>query len=99
MLLFLFIVCIYLESDLVELGSRFSAQRSLFPPLCIVTSFDRLNSVFTKSKSGIRNKPNLQILARLIQLCTKGLEVAESQLMMAPSPDLDFKVNEAIFFS
>ncbi|XP_013102162.2 nucleolar protein 6 [Stomoxys calcitrans] len=70
------------ESEISDVEHRFGAERNDFPPLCIVTSYDK--QYYGKIWSSHLN-PNVHVLARVTLLARQCLEIVESTLLASSS--------------
>ncbi|XP_061392483.1 nucleolar protein 6 [Musca vetustissima] len=66
------------ETEISDLEQKFSTERDAFPPLCLVTSYDRQHygKIWTSEQ-----QPNIHVLARVTLLARQCLEIIESSLL------------------
>uniref|UniRef100_A0A1I8NBL1 Nucleolar protein 6 n=1 Tax=Musca domestica TaxID=7370 RepID=A0A1I8NBL1_MUSDO len=66
------------ETEIPDLEQKFSTDRDSFPPLCLVTAYDRQHygKIWTSEQL-----PNTHVLARVTLLARQCLEIIESTLL------------------
>lgn len=68
--------------DILEIDSRFNANRSDLPPMFIATPFDKSGMTWTKEE------PSLVILSRITKLANAALRTIETSLLTSNHYDV-----------